>query len=232
MAHSPDKFGWAGRTETKEASSGQNCKPLTSRGAGSVSFEGDSATNFVYWSARSHPSSTLTLPESSSWKSSSFAAWVRFPAGTWSRQPPTHLQALRHGHTGCGCRICLKAGYHTGSGLAPPGTAKPLMWSNKSSSSCILRVKNLLWTKTMLDKLFVSWMLQRVFHTSECPLQFLMCASWLFAKLRMIMDMVILTHFWNYFNTFGSTLKNWTFSDMSTMSQWSIEAKTISNLNF
>ena len=122
-AHSPDKFGssqCAGRTEAKEASSGQNCKP------GSVNFEGDSATDSVHQSARSHPSSPLTLPESSSWESSCFGAWFRFPAGTWSRQPPTHLHAVRHGPTGCGCRICLKADYHTGSTLAPPGAAIPL----------------------------------------------------------------------------------------------------------
>ena len=91
----------------------------------SVNFEGDSATDSVHRSARSHPNSLVTLPKSSGRKSACFGAWLRFPAGTCSRQPPTYLQAVRHGPTGCGCRVCFQAGYCPGSGLAPPGAARP-----------------------------------------------------------------------------------------------------------
>src|ERR1700737_3502441 len=107
-----------------------------------------------------------------------------------------------------------------------------LTWSNKSSPSSILHVKNLRRTNRMLDKLLVSWILQRIFHASAGPLQLLTCASWLSAKLSTMMDMAFFTRLWYSFNTFGSALDGGAFSDPSTMSQRSTEAKAISILNF
>jgi hypothetical protein len=59
-----------------------------------------------------------------------------------------------------------------------------LTWYSKSSFSCTLEVTNLRWMRRILGTLFVSWMLQMVFHTYAGPLQLLMCASWLSAKLK------------------------------------------------
>ncbi len=84
----------------------------------------------------------------------------------------------------------------------------------------------------MLDKLFVSWMLQRVFHVSAGPLQLLMWASWLSAKLRPITDMAFLTRRSYSFFTFGSAFEGGASSDPSIMSQRSMEAESISILNF
>ena len=59
-----------------------------------------------------------------------------------------------------------------------------LTLSNKSSLGCILYIKILQEMKRMLDKLFISWLLQRIFLATVGPLLFLMCANWLYAKLR------------------------------------------------
>jgi hypothetical protein len=50
-----------------------------------------------------------------------------------------------------------------------------LTWSNKSLLFWILQMKQFSQTKMMLDKFFVSWMLQRVFHASNYFLQLLIC---------------------------------------------------------
>ena len=101
-----------------------------------------------------------------------------------------------------------------------------LTWSNKSSPPCILHVKNLRWIKRVLDKLIVSWMLQRVFHVAMGSLQHLMCINWLSAKLRPMMDIAILTRLWYSFNTLGSTLQGGGSSDLSIISQRSMDAIT------
>ena len=86
--------------------------------------------------------------------------------------------------------------------------------------------------KMMLDKFFVSWMLQKVFHAFTGPLQLLMCASWLSVKLRPMIDMAFLTCLWYSFNTLGSTLEGGGSSDPFTISQRSMDANNILNLNF
>ena len=75
-------------------------------------------------------------------------------------------------------------------------------------------------------------MLQRIFHASTGILQLMMYIIWLFAKLRPIIDMAFLTRLWYLFNTLGFTLECEVFSYLSTMSQRSMKAKTISILNF
>ena len=115
------------------------------------------------------------------------------------------------------------------------------MWSNKSSPSFILYVKNLWQLKKMLDKFLLSWMLQRVFHPSISPLQLLMCASLLSTKLsamiwtqrggrnelNIIMDIAFLTCLWYfYFYSFWSCLGYAHNVPRST------DANSISKLNF
>lgn len=75
-------------------------------------------------------------------------------------------------------------------------------------------------------------MLQKVFHASAGPLQLLMCASWLSAKLKLIMDMAFLTRLWYYFNTLESALESGGSSDLSTIFQRSIDVNNILILYF
>ena len=84
-------------------------------------------------------------------------------------------------------------------------------------------------TKMMLDKFFVSWMLQRDFHASAGPLQLLMYASWLFV-VEVLDGHPYLMRLWYYFNTLGSVLEDGAFSYLSTMPQRSMKIKIISNL--
>ena len=85
------------------------------------------------------------------------------------------------------------------------------MWSNKSSSSCILHVKDLQQTRRMLDNLLVSWMFQWVFHASIGPLQFLMCT-----KLSATMDIAFLIHLVLFFH-FGIDDRRWSSLESSTI---------------
>ena len=64
------------------------------------------------------------------------------------------------------------------------------------------------------------------------PLQLLMCVSWLFVMLRLMVDLIFLTCLWYSFNILGSALEGDTFSDLSTMSQGFMDTKIISILNF
>ena len=75
-------------------------------------------------------------------------------------------------------------------------------------------------------------MLQRVVHVSAGPLQLLMCASWLSAKLRLMMDMTFLTLLWYFFYTLGSALEGEGSSDPSSIFQRSINTNNILILNF
>ena len=107
-----------------------------------------------------------------------------------------------------------------------------LTWYNKSSPSCILHVKNLQQKKIMLDNIFISWIFLEFFHTSSNPLQILICASWLYAKFKLIMDVVFLTRHWYFFNTLGSTLKGGVSLDSFAMSQKSMDANNSFILKF
>ena len=81
--------------------------------------------------------------------------------------------------------------------------------------------------KRMLDKLFILWMLQKIFHAFVGPLQLLMCASWLYVKLKLLMDMAFLTHLWNSLNTLGSILERYGSLDPFTMFQRPMDANNI-----
>ncbi len=107
-----------------------------------------------------------------------------------------------------------------------------LMWCRRSSPSCILHVKSLQRMKRMLDKLCVSRMLQSVFHASAGPLHLLMWWSWLSTKLMPMIDMAFFTCRWYSLMILGSALDGGASSNPSTISQRSMEANTISILNF
>ena len=68
-----------------------------------------------------------------------------------------------------------------------------LMWSNKSPHFFILYVHILQQTKIMLNKFFVLYMVQRIYHASARSLQLLMYRSWLSAKLSTIFVIIFLT---------------------------------------
>ena len=107
-----------------------------------------------------------------------------------------------------------------------------LTWSNKLSSSCILYMKHLWYSQRMLDNFFMLWMLQIILYASTCPLELLMCASWLSTKLRLMMDMTFFMRLWYSFNTLGSSLKGRPFSYPSAIFQRFMNVKTISILSF
>jgi hypothetical protein len=86
-----------------------------------------------------------------------------------------------------------------------------LSWSNKSSSSYILHIKNLRQLKRILDKLFILWMLQRIFHTSTGPLQLLVCTSWLSAKLKGNDGHDFLNASLKLLQFFGIRIRRWRF---------------------
>lgn len=137
-------------------------------------------------------------------------------------------------------RASLKSGTLDSSSLT--GTSKQmiwssstltlLMWSNKSSTFCILHEK-LRRMKGMLEKkLLILLMLQRVFHASAIFLQLLMCAIWLSVKLKPMTDMAFLTHFLYSFNTLGSTLEDRISLDPFTTSQRFMDTNNILILSF
>lgn len=115
----------------------------------------------------------------------------------------------------------------------PTSTLNLLIWSNKSSLFCIIHVKHLLQIKDNV------WQVLHLINVTKSLLYLcwsfafqLVCTTWLFAKLSAMMDIASLTRLLYYFFNLGSALENGVSSYLSTMSQRSMKAKPISNLNF
>jgi hypothetical protein len=70
------------------------------------------------------------------------------------------------------------------------------------------------------------------FQAFASPLQLLMFANWLSAKLGPMMDMSFLTHLWYSFITLGSTLEGGASLDPSIMFQKFMDVNNILILNF
>ena len=95
-----------------------------------------------------------------------------------------------------------------------------------------MHVKKLHQLKRMLERKFVLWMLQSIFHLFARILQFLICISWLSATLRSMIDITFLTCLWYFFNILVFTPKDDISSYTSTISQIFMNKSKILILNF